>query len=55
MALVSVVIPVDSGFEADMQAFCDLHPLLTLSDIRVCRVSDTNGIYIVYDNTKEFE
>lgn len=53
MALVSVVVPVNSGFEADMQAFCDLHPLLTLEDIRVCKVSDTNGIYIVYDDTKE--
>lgn len=53
MALVSTTVLVSSGFEVDMQNFLDAHPLLTLEDIRVCKVSDTNGIYIVYDDTKE--
>lgn len=53
MALVPVVIPVTSGYAVDMQSFLDDHPLLTLDDIRVDKVSDSNGIYLTYDDTKE--
>lgn len=53
MALVAVVVPVSSGYAVDMQGFLDNHPLLGLEDIRVNKVSDSNGIYLVYDDTKE--
>lgn len=53
MALISVVVPVSNGYESDMQAFCDAHPLLTLGDIQVHKVDDQNGIYLTYDSTKE--
>jgi hypothetical protein len=54
MSLIAVTIPVVSGFESDMQAFYDAHPLLTLDDVKVHSVND-NGIYLTYDNTKEQE
>ena len=45
MALIAKVIPVSASYEADMQAFLNEHPLLTLD------VSE-NGISLTYDNTK---
>lgn len=45
MSLIAVTVPVVNGFEADMQAFLNEHPLLTLD------VSE-NGISLTYDNTK---
>lgn len=53
MALIAVTLPVSSGFEGDMQSFYDAHPLLTLDDIRVHKVSDSSGIHLTYDDTKE--
>lgn len=55
MALIAVTLPVSSGFEGDMQSFYDAHPLLTLDDIRVHKVSDSSGIHLTYDDTKEQE
>lgn len=52
MALIAKVIPVSAGYEADMQAFLNEHPLLTLDDVKVHSVND-NGIYLTYDDTKE--
>lgn len=52
MALVAEVLAVNGGYESDMQAFYDAHPLLTLDDIRVDNVSE-NGVSLTYDNTKE--
>lgn len=52
MALIAKVIPVGAGYEVDMQAFLNEHPLLTLNDIEVHDVSE-NGISLTYDNTKE--
>lgn len=52
MALIAVTIPVNTGFEGDMQSFYNEHPLLTLDDVCVHAVTD-NGIYLTYDDTKE--
>ena len=51
MSLIAVTVPVVNGFEADMQAFLNEHPLLTLDDIDVHNVCE-NGISLTYDNTK---
>lgn len=51
MALIAKVIPVSASYEADMQAFLNEHPLLTLDDIDVHNVCE-NGISLTYDNTK---
>ena len=53
MALISVVVPINNGYESDIQSFYDAHPLLTLDGIRVDKVDDQNGIYLTYDNTKQ--
>ena len=52
MALIAVTLPVASGFESDMNAFYNEHPLLTLEDVSIHAVTD-NGIYLTYDDTKE--
>ena len=52
MSLIAVTVPVVNGFEVDMQAFYDAHPLLSLNDVNVHSIND-NGVYLTYDDTKE--
>lgn len=53
MSLISIVVPVISGYQVDMQSFYDAHPLLTFDDIQVHKVDEQNGISLTYDDTKE--
>lgn len=53
MALVPKKIIFNGGFDVDMAAFYADHPLLTLDDVVIHEIDESQNIYLTYDDTKE--